>query len=103
MASRVMFDPIVHLYLLHLGGLLVAALWPGQPRASRPQDNGISPSSERGKHFPETTEDGDSSLAPLWNWGMTGHVRLPIRELKALCSAEYSARFSSAIKHVRKE
>ena len=102
MGSHLLFDPIVHLYLLYIGGLVVASWWPGQPRASRQQADGRPVSSEQGRYFPETVEDCHPSLAPLWNWGMTGRVRVPIWELKATCCAEYSARFSTAIKHIRK-
>jgi hypothetical protein len=68
-------SPLVYLFLLHVAALLLASFWPGK---STPRG--------RADGFPGPT---------------AGRDLLPVRELAASCSAEYSARFAQAIKRIR--
>jgi hypothetical protein len=100
MAQIVLSSPLFHVYLIWLGALLLAAFWSGQGTSSRraaPRPRGGEQSRDRlqttlshwptlpGSRLPGTGASRD---------------RLPVRELRAACSAEYEARFSQAIKQI---
>jgi hypothetical protein len=88
-------SPLIVLYVLCVGGLLVAALWPG-----RPDPRGR----EECVRWPEKWGDDDPSFpARRLTWDTGGRELFPVRKLNASCSEEYSAQFAAAIKQVRKE
>jgi hypothetical protein len=91
-------DPLLPLLLCFLVVLVIAFFWPGQADRQdgtvrhRPPDAGQGPASpDRLPDFPDGRFPG--------TWG--GGEPAAVRELAAVCSAEYAARFAAAIRRVR--
>jgi hypothetical protein len=91
-------DPLIPLFLFFLGVLVIAFFWP----------NNADQREDTVRHRPPGSGGDPSSPDPLpgfpggrfpWTWG--GRESAAVRELAAVCSAEYAARFMPAVRRVR--
>jgi hypothetical protein len=95
MRDVLLSSPLVVGYVLYIAALLVVIFWSGRPNS--PERGGSA-------HRSGMRGNGDRNYpARRFIWAQAGRMLLPVQELKASCSAEYSALFATAIKRIRNE
>jgi hypothetical protein len=100
MSDILVSSPLMWLYAFYVLAMVLAILWPG--RHTRPKDAARRRPEQR-IHRPGPLRAGDASLpARRFDWDQGGRELSSVRGLRAACFAEYAARFSIAIKKIRK-
>jgi hypothetical protein len=99
MGNILFSSPLVQLYLLHVAVLLLLACWPGKANPTGSEDGR---GCVQGICRPRMRADGGPRLPARRLPGVKeGDDLLPVRDLAAVCSAKYSAQFSTAVKRIR--